>query len=338
MPRRWQAAAKTPLKKWGWIRLIMTPIIIGFFILGLIIVGIISWLIASGRAQKAEALVTELRQQSRQKDNEISQLRSDLSNEKLAGTEAITRLDASRKAFEEQKLLLESMKKEMTDTFNALSSAALKSSSEDFLRLASEHLGKVVSETKGRLGEHQAAIDGLIKPLNEALKRYEEQVRLIEESRHKAYGSLEEQLRSLASTHEQLQKETSNLVSALKKPQVRGRWGEITLRRVAELSGMSAHCDFTEQISVEPESGRQRPAMTVHLPMEREIVVDANVSLDAYLDALSANTDDERKAKMDKHAQQVRSHMNRLSSKEYWNQFKQSPEFVVLFIPGESFW
>jgi len=165
-----------PLKRWGWIRLIMTPIIIGFFILGLIIVGIISWLIASGRAQKAEALVTELRQQSRQKDNEISQLRSDLSNEKLARTEAITRLDASRKAFEEQKLLLESMKKEMTDTFNALSSAALKSSSEDFLRLASEHLGKVVSETKGRLGEHQAAIDGLVKPLQDALKKYEEQI------------------------------------------------------------------------------------------------------------------------------------------------------------------
>jgi DNA recombination protein RmuC len=229
------------------------------------------------------------------------------------------------------------MKAEMTDTFNALSSAALKSSSEDFLRLASEHLGKVVAETKGKLGEHQVAIDGLIKPLHEALKRYEEQVRLIEESRHKAYGSLEEQLRSLASTHEQLQKETSNLVSALKKPQVRGRWGEITLRRVAELSGMSAHCDFTEQISVETESGRLRPDMVVHLPMEREIVVDAKVSLDAYLDALSALTEDERKAKLEKHAQQVRAHMNKLGSKEYWTQFKQSPEFVVLFIPGESF-
>src|SRR3990172_6595497 len=198
MPRRWQAAAKTPLKKWGWIRLIITPIIIGFFILGLIIVGIISWLIASGRAQKAEALVTELRQQSRQKDNEISQLRSDLSNEKLAGTEAITRLDASRKAFEEQKLLLESMKKEMTDTFNALSSAALKSSSEDFLRLASQHLGNIVTDTKGRLGEHQTAIDGMIKPLHETLKRYENQIRSIEEGRHKAYGGIEEKIMMLA--------------------------------------------------------------------------------------------------------------------------------------------
>jgi len=336
---------------------------IGFLILGVFIGGLVIWFLAKARLQGlyakqigdlqvsysnqitdlekrasgAEARVEELRQQVGQRVSEISQVRKELEVETTSKVEAFTRLEESQKGLEEQKALIETMKAEMTDTFNALSSAALKSSSEDFLRLASEHLGKVVAETKGKLGEHQVAIDGLIKPLHEALKRYEEQVRLIEESRHKAYGSLEEQLRSLASTHEQLQKETSNLVSALKKPQVRGRWGEITLRRVAELSGMSAHCDFTEQISVETESGRQRPDMVVHLPMEREIVVDAKVSLDAYLDALSALTEDERKAKLEKHAQQVRAHMNKLGSKEYWTQFKQSPEFVVLFIPGESF-
>jgi DNA recombination protein RmuC len=337
--------------------------LIAYVTLGIVIGGLVVWFLAKSRfqgiytkqiadlqvsylnqvtglekrASGAEARIEELRQQIEQRDSEINQIRNELGTEKQLKVEAHTRLEESQKNLDEQKSLLEAMKTEMTDTFNALSSAALKSSSEDFLRLASEHLGKVVVETKGKLGEHQAAIDGLIKPLHEALKRYEEQVRLIEESRHKAYGSLEEQLRALASTHEQLQKETSNLVSALKKPQVRGRWGEITLRRVAELSGMSVHCDFTEQISVETESGRLRPDMIVHLPMEREIVVDAKVSLDAYLDALSASTDDERKAKMDKHAQQVRAHMNRLGSKEYWSQFKQSPEFVVLFIPGESF-
>jgi len=337
--------------------------LIAYIILGIIIGWVVAWLLAKARfqgihtkqiadiqvsysgqitelekrASGAEARIEEIRRQVEWKDSEISQVRKELEAEAKFKVEALTRLEESQKGLEEQKVLLETMKAEMTDTFNALSSAALKSSSEDFLRLASEHLGKVVAETKGKLGEHQVAINGLIKPLHEALKRYEEQVRLIEESRHKAYGSLEEQLRSLASTHEQLQKETSNLVSALKKPQVRGRWGEITLRRVAELSGMSAHCDFTEQISVETESGRLRPDMIVHLPMEREIVVDAKVSLDAYLDATSALTDDERKTKMEKHAQQVRTHMNRLSSKEYWIQFKQSPEFVVLFIPGESF-
>jgi len=229
------------------------------------------------------------------------------------------------------------MKKEMTETFNALSSAALKSSSEDFLRLASESLGKVVTDTKGRLGEHQAAMDGMIKPLYETLKRYEEQIKIMEEGRHKAYGSLEEQLRSMASTQENLQKETSNLVTALRKPQVRGRWGEMQLRRVAELSGMSIHCDFTEQQSVDTEKGKIRPDMIVHLPMDREIVVDSKVSLEAYLDTVNAATEDEKKSRMEKHAQQVRTHMNKLASKDYWSQFKQSPEFVVLFIPGESF-
>jgi len=267
----------------------------------------------------------------------MNQIRTVLDTERQMKTEARTKLDAAQKGFEEQKSLIEMMKKEMTDTFNALSSAALKSSSEDFLRLASESLGKVVTDTKGRLGEHQAAMDGMIKPLYESLKRYEEQIKSMEEGRHKAYGSLEEQLRSLTSSQETLQKETSNLVSALRKPQVRGRWGEMQLRRVAELSGMSVHCDFTEQQSVDTEKGKIRPDMIVHLPMDREIVVDSKVSLEAYLDTVNAATDDEKRSRMEKHAQQVRTHMNKLASKEYWSQFRQSPEFVVLFIPGESF-
>jgi DNA recombination protein RmuC len=323
-----------------------------FLILGLVTGGVAAWFIASSQKQKhyshqvtelgerasgAEARIEELRHQVQQRDTEIARMRNELDAERQAKIEAVTKFDAAQKSFEEQKALIEVMKTEMTDTFNALSSAALKSSSEDFLRLASEHLGKVVADTKGRLGEHQAALDGMLKPLHETLKRYEEQIRSIEESRHKAYGSLEEQLRALASTHEHLQRETSNLVSALRKPQVRGRWGEMQLRRVAELSGMSTHCDFTEQLSVDTEKGKIRPDMIVHLPMEREIVVDSKVSLDAYLDAVSASTEDERRTKMEKHAQQVRTHMNKLASKEYWSQFKQSPEFVVLFIPGESF-
>jgi DNA recombination protein RmuC len=290
-----------------------------------------------GRAKAAEAQVEELRKQIEQGNAETKQIRAELDAERQQKTETATRLEEAYKNLEEQKALIELMKKEMTDTFNALSSAALQSSSEAFLTLASQHLGKVVAETKGKLGEHQAAMDGMIRPLHEMLKRYDEQIRAIEESRHKAYGSLEEQLRALASTHEHLQKETGNLVSALRKPQVRGRWGEMQLKRVAELSGMSMHCDFTEQQSMDTEKGRIRPDMIVHLPMDREIVVDSKVSLEAYLDAISASTEEERKMKMEKHAQQVRAHMNRLSSKEYWSQFKQSPEFVVLFIPGESF-
>ena len=341
----------------------ITTTIIVFFILSFIIGGIIAWFLAKARLQGtyaeqianiqssysnqiteiekrasgAEARIEELRQQVQQRDSEINQIRNELDVERQTKVEALTKLEAAQESFEEQKALIEAMKTEMTDTFNALSSAALKSSSEDFLRLASEHLGKVVTDTKGKLGEHKVAMEGMIKPLYDTLKRYEEQIRVIEESRHKAYGSLEEQLRSLASTHEHLQRETSNLVSALKRPQVRGRWGEMQLRRVAELSGMSMHCDFTEQQSMDTEKGRIRPDMIVHLPMEREIVVDSKVSLEAYLDAVSASAEDERKTKMEKHAQQIRTHMNKLASKDYWSQFKQSPEFVVLFIPGESF-
>src|SRR3990172_8431945 len=306
-------------------------------IFALIIGGTIAWLIASGRAQKAEVLVTELRQQSHQKDNEISQLRSDLSNEKLAGTEAITRLDASRKAFEEQKLLLESMKKEMTDTFNALSSAALKSSSEDFLRLASEHLGKVVSETKGRLGEHQAAIDGLVKPLQDALKKYEEQINSIEAKRRQDYGGIEEKIMMLAATHQQLQRETSSLVTALRKPQVSGSWGQLSLRRAAELAGMTAYCDFFEQVSVNTETGRLRPDMIVRLPNGREIVVDVKAPVDAYLNAMSASSEEEREKTLSNYVRQVRGHINALSAKSYWDQFPKSPELVVMYLPGESF-
>jgi DNA recombination protein RmuC len=330
----------------------ITGISIFFILLSLIIGMIIGWLISKTQQQKrysdliselerkvssTEAIVEERGRQIQQREEEINQLRRELNNESQARVEAVTRLEAAQKGFEEQKALLEAMKAEMTDTFNALSSAALKSSSEDFLRLASEHLGKIVADTKGKLGEHKEAIDGMIKPLQEALKRYEDQIRMMEKTRHEAYGSLAEQLRALASTHENLQRETSNLVSALRKPQVRGRWGEMQLRRVAELSGMSVHCDFTEQQSMDTERGRIRPDMVVHLPNDREIVVDSKVSLEAYLDALSAETEEERRAKMEKHAQQVRAHMNRLASKEYWSQFQRSPEFVVLFIPGESF-
>lgn len=290
-----------------------------------------------GKAKSGEAVISELRQRIAEKDLEMQQLRQEVVLEKGSRIEAVTKLETSQKSLEEQRQAIDAVKKEMTDAFGALSLTALKSSSDDFIRLASEHFGKITETTKGRLGEHQAAMDGMIKPLYETLKRYEEQIKAMEEGRLKAYGGLEEQLRGLALTQDNLQRETSNLVSALRKPQVRGRWGEMQLKRVAELSGMSMHCDFTEQMSVDTEKGKMRPDMVVHLPSEREIVVDSKVSLEAYLDALSDQTDDGRRAKMERHAQQVRVHMGRLSSKEYWSQFAKSPEFVVLFIPGESF-
>ncbi len=292
---------------------------------------------AEGKIRATEATLHTLKEQMIEKDKEIVMLREELSHERQGRVAAQTELKGAQENICEQRKLLEDAKKEFTDTFSALSSAALKSSNEEFLNLAKESLGKILSETKGKLGEHQTAIDGLIKPLQDALKRYEEQITQIESKRRQDYGGLEEQLRLIMSTHQQLQRETSHLVTALKRPQVRGRWGELQLKRTVELSGMSAHCDFSEQPSVDTEKGKMRPDMVVHLPSKRDIVVDAKVSLDAYLDAISADNEEERNNHLKRHAQQIREHMNRLSQKAYWEQLNSSPEFVVLFLPGESF-
>ncbi|MCL4536339.1 MAG: DNA recombination protein RmuC [Nitrospirae bacterium] len=335
----------------------MTEII--FLIIGLTLGGVAVWFVAKSRFQKtyssqivelerkasgADAKVEELRQQVQQRESDINQIRNDLDNERQQRIETTTRLDEAQKRLEdsyknlnEQKALIEVMKTELTDTFKAHASAALKSSNEDFLKLASEHLGKILAETKGKLGEHREALDGTIKPLQDMLKRYEQQIKEIEESRHKSFGSLSEQLRSLSVMQEQLQKETSNLVTVLRRPKVSGSWGEIGLRRVAELAGMTAYCDFYEQESVSTDTGRLRPDMVVRLPNGREIVVDAKAPVDAYLNAVSASSEEERKKAMSNYITQVRNHMNTLGSKAYWDQFKQSPEIVVMYLPGESF-
>lgn len=323
-----------------------------YIIFGLVIGGAAAWLLARSGLEKAclartaesekkaeasEAIVTELRQQLGAKQVEAEGIRKELDAEKAVRIETATRLQASQKSLDEQKSLFETIQTQMADSFTALSSEALKSSNEEFLKLASERLGTIVTETKGKLGEHQNSINSVIKPLQDTLGRYETQLRSMEEKRHEAEGDIRGTLRAMQSAHENLQKETANLVTALRKPQVRGRWGEMQLRRVAELSGMSKHIDFTEQVSVANDAGIQRPDMIVHLSADKEIIADAKVPLDAYLNAVEAQTDDERKKHLIRHAAQVRAHIDKLSRKEYWSQFPKSPEFVMLFIPGESF-
>jgi DNA recombination protein RmuC len=162
-------------------------------------------------------------------------------------------------------------------------------------------------------------------------------VREIERTRQHAYGSLEERLTRMAEAEQQLQRETANLVTALRRPDVRGRWGELTLHRAVELAGLAEHCDFSEQVSVSGDGGRLRPDMIIHLPGGRDIVVDSKVPLDAYLSAAEAAEEEGRKSCLNRHCQQVRQHMNGLAGKAYWDQFPSAPEFVVMFIPGESF-
>jgi len=228
-------------------------------------------------------------------------------------------------------------KDQLADTFKALASDALRGNNETFIGQATQVFKTVKTEAEGDLAQRQQAIEGLIKPLNEALQRYETQIANMERARQSAYGGLDQHLKMLAQAHERLQQETGNLVKALRAPQVRGQWGEITLKRVAELAGMVEHCDFREQETVEGEAGRLRPDMVIQLPAGRQIVVDAKTVLAAYLEAVEAQDDEVRRERLRQHATQVRARMDQLSAKAYWSQFAQAPEFVVLFLPGEQF-
>ncbi len=326
---------------------------------GLVVGGLVGWLLASarvakslgarmeelarrantaeGRASGLEATMAELRAQHQKASDDFARLREQLTMENSARVKAETRLAETVQRLEEEKKLLEDAKAELKDTFKALAGDTLNSNTTAFLKLARETLDMVLTDAKGDLGRRQEAIQGLVTPLSESIRKFEEHVRAIEKNRQEAYSGLTEQLKGLSASQQQLQKETANLVTALRKPQVRGRWGEMTLRRVVELAGMSEHCDFAEQVTADTGEGRQRPDLIVRLPVEREIVVDAKVSLEAYLDAIAAESDDERKRAMARHAAQVRSHMNALADKRYWAQFTKAPEFVVMFIPGESF-
>lgn len=330
---------------------------------GFLIGAVVAWLVATQRAQSkltskleeadrraaaaetkaaaAEATATELRKQYdeiRQKTNdELQQLRVEVSSERDAKVRAETEKRELEQRLEDERRLLAEAEEKLKDTFKALAGTTLENSNKAFLSLARETFEKVLAEARGDLGKRQEAITGLVKPLAESLKSFDEHVRTLETTRQRAYTSLESNLKGLTESQEKLQKETANLVTALRTPQIRGRWGEMTLRRVVELAGMSEHCDFKEQLSVSTEQGRIRPDLIVHLPSEREIVVDAKVSLDAYLDAVSAESEHGRKEALTRHAMQIRSHMSALSAKSYWEQFDKAPEFVVMFIPGESF-
>lgn len=248
-----------------------------------------------------------------------------------------TQLEQERKASVEKLALLEDAKVRFSDTFKALSADALKHNNSSFLDLAKSTLEKTQESAKGDLESRQNAIDALVRPMRESLEKVDAKINDLEKSRTGAYEALTTQVRSLAETQNYLRSETSNLVRALRSPIVRGRWGEIQLRRVVELAGMVEHCDFVEQTSVQTEEGRLRPDMIVRLPAGKTIVVDAKASLNAYLEALEAGDDDARVNRLQQHAVQVRTHIEKLSRKAYWEQFESAPDFVILFLPGEMF-
>jgi DNA recombination protein RmuC len=249
------------------------------------------------------------------------------------------RLAAAQTVAHEKLALLEEVRQKLSDAFQALSAEALKSNNQVFLQLAKEALEKHQVQAKGDLETRQKAIELLVKPLAESLGKVDQQIQEMEKIRAGAYAGIAEQVKTMTQTQARLQAETANLVTALRAPQARGRWGEIQLQRVGELAGMIERCDFDhfdQQPSVATEDGRLRPDLIIRLPLGKCIVVDAKVPLKAYLEAVEAVDDTARTAKLKEHAAQLRIHMDRLAGKNYWEQFQPTPEFVVMFLPGES--
>ena len=286
---------------------------------------------AGGRAETLDAHAREAEARA----NGLEAARRIADSEKSA---ANARASELARSLVEQRALLEDAKTQLADTFQALAADALQSSNEGFLTLATERLGALRREGASELEARQKAIEAVVGPVRESLDKVDQQIRALESVRGQAYGELSTQVKGMAATQEKLRAETGNLVNALRAPAVRGRWGELQLRRVVEMAGMLESCDFDEQASVTTEDGRLRPDMVVRLPSGRNIVIDAKTPLGAYLEAHDATTAEERVAKLRDHAQQVRAHVVKLSAKNYWEQFAVAPEVVVMFLPGETFY
>ena len=262
----------------------------------------------------------------------IGELRVELEGARIR-LESSVRDEAGRIA------LLEQSETRLRAAFESLAGETMRANSDRFLQLARESLGRDQAIANSSLKERETAIAQLVEPLKAAIDRTDAQAQALERERRDAYSTLRTQIETLATGQTQLQRETRNLVTALRRPEVRGRWGEITLRRLVEIAGMSEHCDFTEQLHVAGDAGTGalRPDLVIHMPDSRDIVVDSKAPFDAFLDALDADTEEKKAAALKRHAQQVEARIRELASKSYWMQFRNSPEFCVLFLPGEQF-
>lgn len=317
-------------------------------LVGLLLGGAGAWLAAARRLEvrlaltrdeltAADTKATMLAGQLAQAAGDCEGLRGKLTRCLQEYTAARTQLAEAQANLRQQRELFDQTQRRQADTFNSLAAQALHRNTADFLALADQRFATLRTEAAADLDARRGAIEGLIRPVNEVMAAYQRETTALEERRQRELGSVGEQLRSLAVTHASLQTETARLVQALKSPQVRGRWGEVTLRRLAELAEMSPHCDFREQESTDADAGRLRPDMVVRLPNDRTIVIDSKVPLAGFMDWIEATTDEARLAARGRHARQVAAHVHALAGKEYWTQYRgSSPEFVVLFLPNDS--
>lgn len=328
-------------------------------IIGLIVGVVVTWAILRGRTQTLlaraqsdlQAQIAQLSAQLQERAAQLTREQEQFASEKQAHAavaaqlaqaqvqmgQLTTQLDNEKKRAAEQIALLNEAQAKLSDAFKALSSEALQKNNQSFLDLAKQTMESFRESAKGDLEKRQQAIAQMVTPVRETLSKFDEKIQALEKDRVGAYEGLRQQVAQLADSQTKLHEQTGNLVTALRKPEVRGRWGELQLRRVVEVAGMLEYCDFQTQENVNTEEGRLRPDMIVRLPNGRNIVVDAKTPLAAYLDAIEAKDEVIRLAKLREHATQIRTHMRQLGGKAYFEQFAPSPEFVVLFLPGESY-
>lgn len=305
----------------------MAPETIAFALTGLAVGALIAWLVAASRAEERQRALTA----------ELDAARRDLSDRTVKLVEAETRLDAERTATEEKLTAMREAEARLKECFEGLSGAALRQNNETFLQLAQSQFSQLQQVNATDLEARQRAIGEMVVPLREVLDKVDGKLQQVEKERVGAYEMLMQQVRSMGEGQKDLAARTKSLVDSLRSPNVRGRWGEIQLKRVCEMAGMVDHCDFVEQASVDSDNGKLRPDVTVKLPGGKIIIIDAKAPLMAYLDAMEATDEDVRAAKLRDHARQVRDHITKLSAKSYWGQFEQTPEIVVMFLPGETF-
>lgn len=284
-----------------------------------------------------EAALAETRAALEEKSAVLERRQQELAELKAQVAALETRLLHEREATAEKLSLIEAARVQLTDAFQALSAEALRNNNQAFLDLARQSLAAQQEAARGELEVRRQAVDALVKPLSESLERLGQQIQALEQARAVAHAGLNEQIRALMAAQEGLKTETGRLVAALRRPEVRGRWGELQLKRVVEMAGMQAHCDFFEQESGEADGRRQRPDMLVRLPAGRIVIVDAKAPVAAYLDALEAEGEAQQRHHLLRFAQHVREHVQALGARAYWEQFQPAPEFVVLFLPGEAF-